>query len=104
MHLSVDHSKMIGLSFDSGPEARDFYDWLSVLTSDPANISLNGPCFRMNNIQTAVYEEAKRYETEFLHTLILFQILESHYNKQFLFLKNEIFFQHRRHLVLKIIC
>ena len=72
---------MIGLSFDSGPEARDFYDWLSVLTSDPANISLNGPCFRMNNIQTAVYEEAKRYKTEFLHILILFQILESHYDK-----------------------
>ena len=51
---------MIGLSFDSGPEARDFYDWLSVLTSDPANISLNGPCYRMNTIQTAVYDEAKR--------------------------------------------
>ena len=103
MHLSVDHSKMIGLSFDSGPEARDFYDWLSVLTSDPANISLNGPCFRMNNIQTAVFEEAKRYKTEFLHILILFQILESHCNKKIIFEEGK-FFQHRRNWVLKIIC
>ena len=50
---------MIGLSFDTGPEAREFYEWLSVLTSDPANISLNGP-YRMNPIQASIYEETKR--------------------------------------------
>ena len=60
MHLSMDHSRMIGLSFDSSPEAREFYEWLNVLTSDPANISLNGP-YRMTPIQTSVYQESKRY-------------------------------------------
>ena len=59
MHLSVDHSRMIGLSFDTGPEAREFYQWLSVLTSDPANISLNGP-YRISPLQTNSYQEGKR--------------------------------------------
>lgn len=43
MHLSNDHSKKIGLSFDASLEAREFHDWLNILTSDPANISLRGP-------------------------------------------------------------
>ena len=59
MHLSTDHSQKIGLSFDASPEAREFYDWLSVLTSDPANISLSGP-YRMDPIKAAIIDEAKR--------------------------------------------
>ena len=59
MHLSTDHSKKIGLSFDSASEAREFYDWLNILTSDPANISLSGP-YRMDPMRAAIIEEAKR--------------------------------------------
>jgi len=43
MFLSVDHRKMIGLSFNNVSAAREFYDRVEQLTSDPANISLSGP-------------------------------------------------------------
>lgn len=43
MFLSVDHRKMIGLSFNNASAAREFYERIEVLTSDPANISLSGP-------------------------------------------------------------
>lgn len=59
MHLSTDHSRMVGLSFDSINAAQEFHDWLSMLTSDPANISLSGP-YRLSHVQAAIIEEAKR--------------------------------------------
>ena len=59
MHLSTDHSQKIGLSFDASPEAREFYEWVNVLTSDPANISLSGP-YRMDPVKAAIIDEAKR--------------------------------------------
>ena len=59
MHLSLDHSQKIGLSFDSEVEAQEFYDTLNMLTSDPANISLSGP-YRVDPLRAALIEEAKR--------------------------------------------
>ena len=59
MHLSTDHSNKIGLSFDAPLEAREFSDWLTALTNDPANISLSGP-YRVDPIRAAIIEEAKR--------------------------------------------
>lgn len=64
MHLSADHSQKIGLSFDSAPEAREFQDWLNVLTSDPANISLSGP-HRIDPMRAAIIEEAKRQQKKY---------------------------------------
>lgn len=43
MYLSMDHRRMVGLSFDNASAARDFYERIETLTSDPANISLSGP-------------------------------------------------------------
>ena len=66
LHLSTDHSVRIGLSFDSEPEARDFYNRLNLLTSDPKNISLSGPGLSHSSghhhdpMQAAIMEEAKR--------------------------------------------
>lgn len=43
MFMSSDHRKMVGLSFSNVSAAREFYDKVETLTSDPANISLSGP-------------------------------------------------------------
>ena len=59
MHLNVDHSLKVGLSFDSETEAQEFYDTLNCLTNDPANISLSGP-YRVDPLRAALIEEAKR--------------------------------------------
>lgn len=42
MHLSDDHTKVIGLSFDNEESADKFWQKLDKLTSDFANISLSG--------------------------------------------------------------
>ena len=47
MHLSSDHRKMIGFSFDKFDKAREFHKAVEDFTSVPANISLSGP--RMKN-------------------------------------------------------
>lgn len=66
LHLSTDHSRKVGLSFDSEPQAREFYAHLLHLTSDPANISLSGPSrpssahSQQEAIHNAIIEEAKR--------------------------------------------
>ncbi len=43
MYVSTDHASRIGFSFDSERSAEDFLNCVKMLTSDPANISLNGP-------------------------------------------------------------
>jgi hypothetical protein len=63
MHLSTDHSRRIGLSFDAVDEAGEFHQRLVQLTSVPANISLSGPSTRtMDPLQVAIIEEANRYD------------------------------------------
>ncbi|GAB6018528.1 hypothetical protein CHUAL_000224 [Chamberlinius hualienensis] len=43
MYMSCDHRKLVGLSFHSSSGAREFYEKVEKLTSDPANISLSSP-------------------------------------------------------------
>jgi len=43
MYLSVDHTRMVGFSFDDPVAAGELLARIEVLTSDPANIALSGP-------------------------------------------------------------
>ncbi|XP_068202579.1 uncharacterized protein MESR3 [Palaemon carinicauda] len=48
LYLSSDHRRRMGLSFNDGRAACEFYSHIERLTADPANISLSGPGKKKN--------------------------------------------------------
>ncbi|XP_064489848.1 uncharacterized protein LOC135401389 [Ornithodoros turicata] len=60
MHLSSDHRRMAGLSFDVADAAQEFWDKVEELTSDPLNISLSVPKSNQKGLKKRKSKDDKR--------------------------------------------
>jgi len=59
----VDHRQIAGLSFDSAEAAKELFDYIEKLTSDPANIRLSAPKSGRTGSLFRVFKNSKSSES-----------------------------------------